>query len=143
MSVTVDANILIYASNQADPAHGPARSLVERLAAGPDLVYLFWPVALAYLRIVSHPGILPRPLAPADASRNIERLIERPNVRTAGEMDGFWDVFNATAGGRARGNEVPDVHLVALMRQHGVRVLFTRDRGFRRFDGIEVVDPIQ
>ncbi len=143
MSATVDANILIYASNQADPAHGPARALVERLAAGPDLVYLFWPVALAYLRIVSHPGILPRPLAPADASRNIERLIERPNVRTAGEMDGFWDVFSATAGGRARGNEVPDAHLVALMRQHGVRVLFTRDRGFRRFDGIEVVDPIQ
>jgi len=142
VSVTVDANILVYASNRADPAHGPARSLVERLARGPDLFYLFWPVALGYLRIVSHPGILPRPLSPADASRNVERLMERPNVRSAGELDGFWDVFSATAAGRARGNEVPDVHLVALMRQHGVRVLFTRDRGFRRFDGIDVVDPI-
>jgi hypothetical protein len=98
---------------------------------------------LAHLRIVSHPAILPRPLSPTDASRNIERLIERPNVRTAGDMDGFWDIFSATAAGRARGNEVPDVHLVALMRQHGVRVLFTRDRAFRRFDGIEVVDPIE
>ena len=90
----------------------------------------------------SHPAILPRPLAPVDASRNIERLIERPNVRTGGELDGFWGVFSATAAGRARGNDVPDVHLVALMRQHGVRVLYTRDRGFRRYDGIEVVDPL-
>lgn len=36
---------------------------------------------------------------------------------------------------------MPDIHLVALMRQHGVRVLHSRDRSFRRFDGIEVQDP--
>jgi hypothetical protein len=27
------------------------------------------------------------------------------------------------------------------MRQHGVRVIYTRDRGFRRFDGIQAEDP--
>lgn len=54
MSVTVDANVLVYASNEADPAHGVARALVERLAAGPDLVYLFWPTIMGYLRI-DHP----------------------------------------------------------------------------------------
>jgi hypothetical protein len=27
------------------------------------------------------------------------------------------------------------------MRQHGVRVIYTRDRGFGRFDGIQAEDP--
>jgi predicted nucleic acid-binding protein len=27
------------------------------------------------------------------------------------------------------------------MRQHGVRVIYTRDRDYRRFDGIEPRDP--
>ena len=52
MSSTLDANILVYASNTSDPLHAPASALVQRLAEGPELVYLFWPTLLGYLRIV-------------------------------------------------------------------------------------------
>lgn len=141
MSVTIDANILVYASNRDDPLHEPALDLVTRLAAGPEIVYLFWPALLGYLRIVTHPSILPRPMAPREAERNVEALIDRPHVRTPGEDEGFWKLYRAAAGDHARGNDVPDAHLVALMRQHGVRLIHTRDRGFRRFDGIEARDP--
>jgi toxin-antitoxin system PIN domain toxin len=141
MSATVDANVLIYASNTADPLYEPAVELVRRLADGPELVYLFWPTLMAYLRIVTHPAILPRPLGPRDAMRNVEALLDRPHVRAPGEADGFWPIFRAAAGDRLRGNEVPDAHLVALMRQHGVRLVYSRDRDFRRFDGIDARDP--
>jgi toxin-antitoxin system PIN domain toxin len=96
---------------------------------------------MGYLRIVTHSGILPRPLSPALAMRNIDQLLARPNVRISGEADGFWTLYRGTAGEHARGKDVPDAHLAALMRQHDVRRLYTRDRGFRRFEGIEVVDP--
>jgi toxin-antitoxin system PIN domain toxin len=141
VSVTVDANILVYASNTDDPQHDRARALVERLAIGPEIVYLFWPVLLGYLRIATHPAILPNPLAPAVAMANIEALIDRPHVRVAGEGDGFWPTFRRIAGDRPRGNDVPDAHLASLMRQHDVRVIWTRDRDFRRFDGIDARDP--
>jgi toxin-antitoxin system PIN domain toxin len=141
MSSTVDANVLVYASNTADPLHESAVELVRRLAAGPDLVYLFWPTLMAYLRIVTHPAILPRPLAPKVAMRNVEALLDRPHVRTPGEVDGFWQIFRTAGGHRPRGNEVPDAHLATLMRQHGVRLVYTRDRGFRRFEGIDARDP--
>lgn len=141
MSSTVDANVLVYASNRADPAHETARSLVERLARGPELVYLFWPALMGYLRIVTHPGVLPRPLSPADAAANISALVALPHVRVPGEADGFWDVFRAVADDRLRGNAVPDGHLVALMRQHGVGRIYSRDRDLRRFDGLQAVDP--
>ena len=141
MSSTVDTNVLVYASNADDPRHEPALGLVRRLAAGPELVYLFWPVLLGYLRIVTHAAILPTPLAPSIAIANVEALLDRPHVRAPGELDGFWPIFRSVADDRPRGNDVPDAHLVALMRQHGVRVIHSHDRDFRRFDGIDVRDP--
>lgn len=141
MSVTVDANILVYATNEAEPVHTEARALLERLAVGPDLVYLFWPTVLSYLRIVTHPAILPKPLNFREAASNMDGLLARPHVRSIGEAEGFWDLFRTTSGDQARGNEVPDAHLATLMRQHGVRVIYTRDRGFRRFPDIDAVDP--
>jgi uncharacterized protein len=141
VSVTIDANVLVYASNEADPAHQPARRLVEQLAAGPQLVYLFWPVLMGYLRIVTHAAILPRPLPAADAVANVEALLERPHVRAPGEAEGFWELYRVTAGDHTRGNDVPDAHVAALMRQHGVATIYTRDRDFRRYDGIDARDP--
>ena len=141
MSATVDANILVYASNQGDPVHAQARQLVQVLAAGPDLLYLFWPVVLGYLRIATHSAILPKPLSPRDAASNVEALLKRGHVRALGEVDGFWDLFRTTSRDQARGNDVPDAHLVTLMRQHGVRRIYSRDAGLRRFADIEVVDP--
>jgi predicted nucleic acid-binding protein len=36
---------------------------------------------------------------------------------------------------------VPDAHLAALLRQHGVGTLYTNDRDFRRFDFLRVINP--
>lgn len=142
MSVTVDANVLVYASNEAEPVHAPARRLVERLAAGPEIVYLFWPTIMGYLRIVTHPSLLPRPLGPREAISNVETLTAVPHVRTPGEEEGFWGLYLATRNEADRGNDVPDGHLAALMRQHGVATIYTRDRDFRRFDGIAAENPL-
>jgi uncharacterized protein len=141
VSVTVDANVLVYASNEAEPVHETARRLVGRLAEGPEIVYLFWPTIMGYLRIVTHPSLLPRPLSPAEAISNVEGLISGPHVRTPGESEGFWELYLATRNEADRGNDIPDGHLAALMRQHGVGTIYTRDRDFRRFDGIAVEDP--
>jgi uncharacterized protein len=134
--------LLIAASNERDPAHPVARSLLERLTAGPDLLDLFWPTLLGCVRLVTSPRILARPLRPVAEVENVSRLVRLPHVRTPSEADGFWDLYRATAGARLRGNDVPDGHLATLMRQHGVRLIYTRDRGFRRFDGVEARDPL-
>ena len=141
MSASIDANVLVYASNDADPAQARAKAFIGQLAEAPDLLYLFWPTILGYLRIVTHPSILKRPLTPLEAQTNIQRLATRANVRTPGESNAFWDVYLTSGGASTRGNAVPDTHLATLMRENGVRILYTRDRGFRRFDFLDVRDP--
>jgi uncharacterized protein len=141
LSVTVDTNILLYASNGDDPLCARARELVERLARGPDLLYLFWPTIMGFLRIATHPTIFPSPVSPEQAMVAITVLLERPTVRMESEGAGFWATYRATAGNDTRGNHVPDAHVAALMREHGVAVIYTRDRDFRRYDGIEARDP--
>lgn len=142
MTATADANLFLYASDEASPFHDRAVRIVEGLAAGPDLFYLFWPVAIAYLRIATHPAIFDRPLTPDDAEANIDGLLERPHIRSPGEVTGFWDRYRDVTGETVvRGNLVPDAHVVALMRQHGVGEIWSHDRDFRQFEGIGVRDP--
>jgi toxin-antitoxin system PIN domain toxin len=142
MSVTIDANLLLYASDERSPRHDSAVALLARLATGPGLVYLFWPVAMAYLRISTHPSVFDRPLDPAEARQNLDQLVGRAHVRCPGEADGFWQMYQDLVGDDAiRGNLVTDSHIAALMRQHGVSTIFTADRDFRRFPGITTRDP--
>lgn len=138
MSVTVDVNVLVHAVNEDAREHAEARALVERLGAGPAIVHLFWPTLMGFLRICTHPRILPAPISFRAASEVVDSLLELPHVRTSSESEEFWGVYQETAGRGVRGNLVPDAHLVALMREHGVGVIHTLDRGFRRFEGIEV-----
>ena len=142
MSYTVDANVLLYASDESSPVHARARELVGRLADGPEIAYLFWPTVMAYLRIATHPAVFTRPLSIAEAVGNIEQLLARPHVRTTGEGEAFWRSFRDVAeDALPSGNLVPDAHLVALMLENDVRAIWTRDRDFRRFPRVEARDP--
>jgi toxin-antitoxin system PIN domain toxin len=142
LSFTLDANVLLYASDETSRFHAPARAFLDRLAEGEELVYLFWPTVMAYLRIATHPSVFETPLPPADALTNIDQLLALPNVQTAGERDRFWPSYRRLAGeADVRGNLVPDAHVVALMTENGVRTIWTHDRDYRRFPGIAVRDP--
>lgn len=142
MSAAIDANLLLYASDSSSPRHDAATERLARIAAGPELVYLFWPVVMAYLRIATHPSVFQKPLDPGLARRNVGSLLARPHVRSPGETPGFWSIFEGTVEhDLVRGNLVSDAHLVALMRQEGVETIWTADRDFRRFEGIRARDP--
>ena len=142
MSVTLDANVLLHASDAVSPRHARARELLETVAAGPELTYLFWPTIMAYLRIATHPAVFDRPLPARAAIDNVEALLSRPHVRAPGEQPAFWPRYRSVAADAApTGNLVPDAHIVALMLENEVRTIWTHDRDFRRFKGIDVRDP--
>lgn len=143
MSCALDVNILLYASDAASPCHAAAKAFLETCARGPDLVYLPWPTIMGYLRMATHPAIFQQPLSHREARSNIEALLGLPHVRTLSEGPGFWDLYRVvTDKTPTRGNLVPDAHLAALLRLHGIRRLATHDRDFLKFDGLDVLDPL-
>lgn len=114
VSETFDVDVLVHATHRASPFHDKAKTLVERFLAGPGLV----------------------------AVENIEQFTSRPHVRQVGEANGFWPVYRRVADPvKPRGNLVPDAHLVALMRHHGIATIWSHDRDFRKFEGIRIRDP--
>lgn len=142
MSVAIDANLLLYATDTESPFHDRALAVLRELATGSEIVYLFWPVAMAYLRIVTHANVLDRPLSHDEAAADLESLLSRPHVRSPGEEGGFWQTYRSVAAeSGVRGNLVSDAHLVSLMRQFGVTTIISNDRDFRKFDGVQVQDP--
>lgn len=142
MSETIDVNILVYASNTEASEHDRAVALVGHLSAGPGLVVLFWPTIFGYLRLATHPSVFATPLSPEVAMANLESLLERPHIRTAGEGDNFWSIYRRVAAEVSpRGNLVPDAQLATLMVEHGVSTIWSRDRDLRKFDGIKALDP--
>lgn len=142
MSFAIDANLLLYASDRESPMHKRAVELLDEITIGPELVYLFWPTAMAYLRIATHPAVFAIPLSHADARANLEALMDLPHVRVVGEGETFRRRFAEVADDVApTGNLVPDAHLVALMLENGIRTIWTRDRDFRKFTGIRTRDP--
>jgi hypothetical protein len=143
MSFALDANILLYASDARSPLCGPAVRFLEECVSGGEVFCLAWITVLSYLRVATHPAIFDVPLEPRQAMQNIEALLRLPHARFLAEEEGFWDVYKETTRSvPVRGNLVPDAHLAALLRQHGIRVLYTRDRDFLKFDFIEVRDPL-
>jgi predicted nucleic acid-binding protein len=58
------------------------------------------------------------------------------------EGEEFLEVYRKiTSRFPVRGNLVPDAHLAALLMQHGVRRIYTKDMDFRKFDFLEVLPP--
>lgn len=144
MSYTVDANVLLFASDRSSRFHEQAAAFVAQMAKGPALAYLFWPTTLAYLRIATHPAIFDSPLSHEEAIGNVQALVDMPHIQGTGEHERFWHVFRDVARDvRPVGNLVPDAHLVALMIEHGVGQIWTHDRDYRKFKGITVRDPFE
>jgi hypothetical protein len=143
VSFGVDVNILLYASDRDSPLHDKAGAFLQHCAAGKEVFCIAWVTAMSYLRIATHASIFAQPLSPAEASANVEALLALPHCRALGEEEGFWAVYReVTEGLLARGNHVPDAHLAAVLRQHGVVKLYTHDRDFRRFDFLQPIDPL-
>lgn len=143
MSYSLDVNVLLYASDRSSDRHDVARKFLESCAAQPEVLCLTWPTLMAYLRIATHPSIFAAPLTPEEALNNVTALLALPHTRVVSEQDGFMDAYmHVTTNTVVRGNLVSDAHVAAILFQNGVGTLYSNDRDFRKFESLEVRDPL-
>lgn len=139
----VDANILIYAVDERTPLHRAAVDWLTHQFNGPRRVGLPWQSTATFLRIVTHPRVFPRPLAPAAAYGCVTAWLSTPVAwipqrgpeygRILGQLISTYNVG---------GNLIPDAMLAALAIEHGV-TLYSADTDFARFTELRWENPLQ
>lgn len=139
----VDAGILACAVNRFAPEHPRASRVVDALANGEQPWALPWPAAYEFLRIVSHPHRVVRPLAAADALGFLELLLASPQARAIGPGPRHAAAIAEVLAMLPAGSPPPPgLATAVVLREHGVRELLSADRGMRAFPFLMVRDPL-
>lgn len=138
----VDANLLLYATDERSPRHKAARSWLERQLSGEAPVAFAWAVLLAFLRVSTSHRVFEHPLRPDRAFDVVDRwlaqpcaVIVQPGDRHAALLRQLLSPFGTAA------NLVSDAHLAALAIEHGAE-LNSCDNDFSRFPGLRWVNPL-
>jgi toxin-antitoxin system PIN domain toxin len=140
--ILVDANILLYGHNQSSPQHRDARGWLESELAGPGPVGVAWTSLLAFIRISTSPRVFPLPFSVEEASAVVDQLLAQPSLTVVQPGPRHWAILQRLlVESQARGPLAMDAHLAALALEHGA-TMYTTDRDFTRFSGLQVVNPI-
>ena len=92
---------------------------------------------------MTHPRIYAPPTPLENAMEQIDAWMESPSLTMVAETDDYWiQLQSILQTGRVSGPQVHDARIVALCLQHGVSELWTADRDFSRFPGLNFRNPL-
>lgn len=141
----VDTNVLVYAARSDSPFHPACREAVERWRLQEGAWFVTWSIVYEFLRNLTHRRASPRPWTLGGAWSFIEALLASPGFKvlaaTPRHADVAAEVFRALPD--LSGKRLHDAHIAILMREHGIRRIYTRDTDFFRFPFVEPVDPLR
>lgn len=139
----VDTNILVDAANVDSPFQERCCKLLESWRQQPSAWFLTLGVCYEFLRVATHPRIFRRPLRVTEAWGFVSGILAAPAVSlllpTERHVRVAQEVFEEMP--TLAGNIVHDTATAVLMREHGIKTVYTRDMDFHRFRFLDVVDP--
>ena len=123
----VDNNLLIYAADEDFPGRQRMRSLFAEWGSSTEGWFVTWSVVYEFLRVVTHRSVFSHPLTFADAWNLIEGLCASPSfgILVETELRDLTREYPHTSG-----NRLHNLHIAALMREHGVVEIRTADTDF-------------
>jgi uncharacterized protein len=137
-----DVNVFVGAHRSVITEHDEYRRWLTGCLTGPEIFGVSELVLSAFLRLVTNHRIFAAPTPVADALEFCAAVRSAPSSVIVRPGDRHWEIFaGLCATTPARGNLVPDAYLAALAIENGA-TFATRDRGFARFAGVRLVDPL-
>jgi toxin-antitoxin system PIN domain toxin len=140
----VDTNVLVYAADPDSELHAQCRRRLEGWRQQASPWYLAWGICYEFLRLCSHPRIFRRPWTIAQGWEFLASILDSPAggllLPTLQHENVLREIIAEVP--HLRGNIVHDLHTAALMREHGIRDIYTRDSDFSRFPFVKVIDPL-
>jgi len=141
----IDTNLLLYGANADAEEHQAAVRFLQAAGGSADLWYFTEGILYEFLRVATHPKVFPRPLRWREAWQFLDPFLSSSSFRIVTAGDGHWSLLEQILGGLTHptGNLFFDVRTVVLMREHGIRDIYTTDADFLQFAGIRVINPLR
>jgi len=140
--IVLDANLLLYAYDPIASNHQSARTWLQTVFGGEELVGLPWQTIHAFLRIATNQRLRLGGATIEQAAGAVNQWLALRNVRLLVPGDRHWELLQRMLiEGQARGPLTTDAQLAAITIEYG-GVLHTTDRGFARFPGLRWVNPL-
>jgi uncharacterized protein len=147
LPIAVDTNILIDAWSKESARHQQAADLMDRLESGTSEWAIPDSCLYEYYSAVTDSRKFKNPMTPKEALGHIELWLALPHVAIlcefANEDEDHWTCLTDILDyAQIRGVDTFDAHILAICITHGVGELWTQDKGFRRFKGLKIRDPL-
>jgi toxin-antitoxin system PIN domain toxin len=141
--IAVDTNILVYAHRPESDWHKQAEEAMRSLCEGADLWTIPWPCVHEFLSVVTNPRIYTPPTPTEKAFVQLRIWLDAPTARLIGESkDHLTGLERIVRDGKLSGGAVHDARIAAICASHGVRELWSADRGFSRMTAVRVRNPL-
>ena len=132
----LDTNVLFNAVYDRSPHHRVAQQALQQAFSDNAGVALAWLPLIGFIRVATRSGIMPRPLAVADALALVHEWLQHPRAQLLQPGVRHLDLVSRLlleAG--VAGNLTNDAHIAALAIEQGAEVL-TFDKDFAKFTGL-------
>lgn len=140
----VDTNILVYAANKRARQNRAAAAAIEEWRSGPEQWFVTWSILYEFMRVATHSQVFSSPLTFAESWCFIESLFLSPSFGALTETERHPQIVGELSAEypAIAGNPMHDLHIAALMREHGVTEIRTADTDFHQFRFLRVVNPL-
>jgi toxin-antitoxin system PIN domain toxin len=140
----VDSNILVYAADEDSPYHSQCFKLMEEWRRRTSPWYLTWGILFEFLRVITHVRVFRKPWSVIEAWHYVEAVLNSPasGILIAGDRHASVAADVIKEMPFLSGNLLHDAQTAILMREHGIKCIYTRDTDFHRFPFLEPIDPV-
>ena len=115
---------------------------MEQALIGPEPVGLPEQVLAGMIRLVTNHRIYQDPSTPAAVLSFCDAILDAPASMRVRPGERHWGIFHGLVSRHGlRGNDIPNAYLAALALEQGATWV-TTDRGFARYEGLRLLDPL-
>ncbi len=139
--IVPDVNLLVHAMNTESIHHEQAWKWWSASLNGTEHIGFGWSVITGYLRVTTHPRIMPKPQSFELAVDDVRHWLAAPITLTLAPGPDHLHLMERLMSGAGRGGDLtPGVHLAALAVENG-GTIYSQDADFARFDGVRWINP--
>lgn len=138
----LDVNVLVYAMREDDDRHDVCLRWLATVLEGAETVGIADVAVAGLLRIATNHRIFVRPSSPGDVFDFVHDVLGAPAAMLVRAGDRHLAVFEKLVrDGNIKGPDATDAYFAALALENGATFV-THDRGFARYPGLRLLDPL-